>query len=160
MKKRHIEDFYKKVVQEDRYDVFALSLPIILIAKHLYQEEESFYKQNFDLLHSEFDVLASLYFENNEHALTPTELYNTMIFSSGGMTKILKKLEDRGLITRTSLKEDKRKILVVLTPKGQDIILNCVEQSLKRLENTFKVFSKKEREVLKGSLKKLLFSVI
>ncbi|RXJ96655.1 MarR family transcriptional regulator [Arcobacter sp. AHV-9/2010] len=160
MKKRHIEDFYKKVVQEEKYDVFALSLPIILIAKHIYQEEESFHKQNFDLLHSEVDVLASLYFENNEHALTPTELYNTMIFSSGGMTKILKKLEDRGLITRTSLKEDKRKLLVVLTPKGKDIILNCVEESSKRLENTFKDFSKKEREVLKGSLKKLLFSII
>ena len=59
--------------------------------KHIYNESESFYKTSYDLLHSDIDVLAALYFSNENHSLSPTELYDATIFSSGGMTKVQKK---------------------------------------------------------------------
>ena len=63
-------------------------------------------KTQYDLLHSHIDVLASLYFDDKP--LSPTDLYDATIFSSGGMTKVLKKLEERELIKREASASDKR----------------------------------------------------
>ena len=34
------------------------------------------------------------------YELTPTELYDAVLLSSGGMTKVLRRLETRGLVSR------------------------------------------------------------
>lgn len=158
MNKEYIEDFYNRVNESPEHDVYSLYLPMLLITKQIYQESECIYKEKYDLLHSEVDVLAALYFNNTEHTLSPTELYSATIFSSGGMTKVLKKLEDRALIKRFSSKEDKRKVMVSLTKKGAEMILSCVENTSKRLEAIFNNLDETEKIFLKGSLKKLLYS--
>ncbi len=75
MNKKYIDDFYQRVSQNESHEVFTLSLPMLLITKNLHNVSESFFKSNYDLIHSEIDVLAALYFNNIEHSLTPTELY-------------------------------------------------------------------------------------
>ena len=55
-------------------------------------------------MHSHIDVLASLHFNGN--ALSPTELYDAMLFSSGGMTKVLKKLEEKGILKAEEFKNE------------------------------------------------------
>lgn len=157
--KKLIDKFYECINKDVIYAPFAVSLPILLINRALYNETEEFYKSNYDLLHSDLDVLYSLYFENETHTLTPTELHESLIFSSGGMTKILKKLEDRKLIKRDSCKDDKRKSFVVLTQDGIDIVEICIEKISKKFENNFKGLTKKEQDSLKSLLKKLLYSM-
>ena len=100
MNKKYIDEFYSRVEKDKKHEIFALSLPMFLANKHIYNESESFYKTSYDLLHSDIDVLAALYFSNENHSLSPTELYDATIFSSGGITKVLKKLEDIEFITR------------------------------------------------------------
>ena len=157
--KKTIDKIYECINKEPLHEPFAISLPILLINKSLYNETEEFYKSNYDLLHSDLDVLYSLYFENDTHSLTPTQLYEALIFSSGGMTKVLKKLEDRKLIRRDSCKNDKRKSFVVLTQAGIDIVEVCVEKISKKFQEHFKVLTKKEQDTLKKLLKKLLLSM-
>lgn len=160
MNKRYLDDFYKRVQENKEYDIFTLSLPMFLITKNLQIYSDSFYKSKYDLLHSDIDVLAALYFTNLEHSLTPTELYDATIFSSGGMTKVLKKLEEKNLIKRDISKIDKRKTLVTLTEKGAILIEDCVKNVSLKLKDSFLVLSQKEQKELSKLLSKLIYSMI
>ena len=158
MEKKYIDKFYDTTFKSDKYEVFALALPINLIYKSMYNESEQFFKNNYDLIHSDIDVMASLYFNGN--ALTPTELYSAAIFSSGGMTKVLKKLEERKLIFREASSDDKRSMLVHLTPLGEELTKECIDEIIKMKEKIFNVLSKKEKESLKNILSKVMYSMV
>ncbi len=105
MNKKHIEELYKQIEQNSCNSIFALSLPMLLINKYLHNSQESFYKTR--LRPFCIQILINIYFSNDKHTLTPTHLYYATIFSSGGMTKVLKKLQERGLITNQNSKNDK-----------------------------------------------------
>ena len=158
MEKKYIDKFYDTTLKSDKYEVFALALPINLIYKSMYNESEQFLKSNYDLIHSDIDVMATLYFNGN--ALTPTELYSAAIFSSGGMTKVLKKLEERKLIFREASSNDKRSMLVCLTPLGEELIKECMDEVIKMKEKIFDVLSKKEKDSLKKILSKITYSFV
>ncbi|OCL82641.1 Transcriptional repressor MprA [Arcobacter porcinus] len=160
MNRKYIEDFYKRVEEEKGRKVYSLFLPMLLLTKQTYYDGETYYKECYDLLNSEVDVLAALYFNSENHTLSPTELYSAIIFSSGGMTKVLKKLEERKLIKRISCEKDKRKVLVSLTKVGEEIVLSCVNTTAERLEKVYSILNDKEKIFLKDILKKLIFSNI
>jgi len=75
----------------------------------------------FDLGPSDYGVLAALRRAGGSYALSPSELYGRLARSSGGMTKILKRLEEQGLIRRSPDPEDGRGSRVSLTKKGLDV---------------------------------------
>jgi len=158
MNRKYIDKFYNITAKKDECKVFALTLPINLIYKDMYSESENFIKTNYDLLHSHIDVLASLHFNGN--ALSPTELYDAMLFSSGGMTKILNKLEERNLIKREPSLNDKRSILICLTVEGEVLIKECIEKIAKSKQNVFEVLNDEEKENLKNILEKVIYSKI
>ena len=75
--------------------------------------------QPFDLAPSDYAVLSSLNNAGPPYSMKPTQLYARVRRSSGGMTKILRRLETDGLVTRTPDPEDGRASFVVLTAKGR-----------------------------------------
>ena len=109
------------------------------------------------MLKSEVDVLASLYTNSNE--LTPTQLYDLTIFSSGGMTKVLKRLESRGYILRKADTKDKRCMLVCLTPSGEEVIKCSLFSISKEYEAYFDTLSAHETKELSRLLQKVLYSI-
>lgn len=159
MKKKHIDKFYNKIEKDSEYEIFSLSLPLLLLNKYLHNVSENFYKTKYDLIHSDIDVLAALYFTNDNHSLTPTELYDATVFSSGGMTKVLKKLEDRKLIFREASTEDKRKSIIKLTNSGEVLIKECMKLKQEQLEEFFSPLNKNEKKEMKAMLSKLLYSI-
>jgi len=52
------------------------------------------------------------------YQMSPTELTDILLRSSGGMTQILDRLERSGLVARAPDPDDRRKVMVALTPKG------------------------------------------
>jgi DNA-binding MarR family transcriptional regulator len=70
----------------------------------------------------EFDVLAALRRSGAPFRLTPTALGQSLMVTSGGMTKRLKSLEAAGLVSRTPHRIDRRSSLVQLTPKGKKLV--------------------------------------
>ena len=158
MKRKNIDKFYNTTIKSKEFEVFALSLPITLIHKNMFNDTEHFLKTNYDLLHSHIDVLASLYFDGN--SLSPTDLYDAIVFSSGGMTKVLKKLEARNLIKREASSNDKRSMLISLTQEGKDLIENCMIEVAKQKEKKFSILTQKEKEDLKNILSKITYSFI
>lgn len=67
----------------------------------------------------EFDVLATLLRSGPPYRLRPTELFRSLMISSGGLTDRLARLAGAGLVVRTPSTEDARSLLVGLTEEGQ-----------------------------------------
>jgi len=154
MKKEYLDNLYETTLKEER-GVLALSLPIALLYKYIFNKNAHLLQTNYDLTHSEIDVLAVL---SSYKIMTPTDLYEATIFSSGGMTKILKKLEQKQFISRVPSNKDKRSKLVKLEPKGEEMFKLCLVNILKIDNEIFSVLDKKEKKSLEGILKKLVYS--
>ena len=72
----------------------------------------------FELTPGDYSVLAMLRRSGKPYELNPNQLYSRLQRSSGGMAKMLKRLEERSLIRRTPDPEDGRGSRVRLTRKG------------------------------------------
>lgn len=75
-----------------------------------------------DLESWEFDVLATLLRNGAPHQLTPGQLLDSMMITSGAMTNRIDRLEHRGLVKRTKSPTDGRQVLVKLTKKGLKVV--------------------------------------
>ena len=73
-----------------------------------------------------FDVLATLRRAGHPYCLTPTELFSSLMVTSGTMTTRLKNLETQGWIERLPNPQDARSLLVQLTPAGKKMIEEAV----------------------------------
>lgn len=106
---------------------------------------------------AEFDVLASLRRSAPPHELTPSDVQRSVIITSGGLTKILRQLETRGLVTRSTDASDRRIKPIRLSPSA----LPIVEQTMQELiadANAWinSTLSKKELAQVTALLGKLL----
>ncbi len=99
----------------------------------------------FDLSMWEFDMLATLRRSGAPYCLSPTELFSTLMVTSGTMTHRLKRLETRGLIERLPNEQDARSLLVKLSAAGLALIDEAVDA---HVENERAVLSDLPPEVL------------
>ena len=107
----------------------------------------------------EFDVLATLQRAGPPYTLRPTELFETLMISSGGLTDRLTRLEKRGLIARAPSPSDGRSLLVALTPKGGTLIDKAFRKDMKIELELLAPLSRKERDTLANLLAKLLIGI-
>ena len=75
----------------------------------------------FGLSSGDYGVLAALRRAGEPYELTPSKLYSRLERSSGGMTKMLKRLEDRGYVVRAPDPDDGRGSVVSLTAAGLEV---------------------------------------
>lgn len=75
--------------------------------------------QEVGVTFTEFEALSALRAQPAPHRLTPSDLYDAMLISSGGLTKVLKGLGARGLVTRPKSGGDGRSRPVELTGEGR-----------------------------------------
>lgn len=74
----------------------------------------------------EYDVLAALRRSGPDCALTPTELYRSVLVTSATMTERLDRLEKRKFVARRPASRDRRSVLVELTSRGREVIDRAV----------------------------------
>ncbi len=75
----------------------------------------------FELTPSDYGVLAALRRAGPPYTLKPSQLYSRLRRSSGGMTKILKRLEEAGYVSRSPDPDDGRGMQVTLTDRGRSL---------------------------------------
>ena len=68
-----------------------------------------------------------------EEGIPSLEIAERMIERSPGMTRLLDRLEEKGLVTRTRSREDRRVVFCVLTAQGADL-LEAMEPSVRGAE--------------------------
>ncbi len=108
------------------------------------------------LQRGEFDVLATLRRSGAPYALCPTDLFEALMVSSGGMTNRLDRLEKAGLIRRAPNPEDRRGTLVSLTDDGLALIDRLVPLHVDNEARALAPLSREELETLDGLLGKLI----
>ena len=105
-----------------------------------------------DLVRWEFDMLATLRRAGDPFMLSPTQLFSTLMITSGTMTHRLKALEKRGLISRQPNPEDARSMLVALTPAGRELIDKAVESHVENERQLLSGLSATQRQQLDEAL--------
>jgi DNA-binding MarR family transcriptional regulator len=107
--------------QRERPDLDVSPLEVLSRVSRIGKRVETFRKTAFKasgLESWEFDVLAALRRAGDPFHLSPKNLLQETLVSSGAMTHRLGKLEGKGLISRTSHPEDGRGVVVTLTAEG------------------------------------------
>lgn len=147
----------KKMTPQIYKESMNLTVPFFILHKELFSNGEELLKKNFSLNQSELDILATLYYMTEEtFTMTPTNLYEVMLFSSGGMTKVLKKLESKRYIKRVENNEDKRSKLVQLTSLGKEITIKALEEVISFEDKYLSKLNEKEQKELSKLLLKAL----
>lgn len=82
--------------------------------------------QYSDLTPSQYNLLMHLGSKENS-SLTITNLADLLICSRSNATRMVRRLEDQGLVSSERDTQDRRLVLVSLTPKGREKYLEAAE---------------------------------
>jgi len=105
--------------------------------------------------YSDLDVLATLRRCGAPFRLTPTQLRQSVLLTSGAMTACLNRLEQRGLIRRSPDEADRRSLMASLTDKGFDLIEAAIVPHFGEAERVMAGLDLAERAELARLLRKL-----
>lgn len=112
-----------------------------------------------DLSLGQFDILATLRRIEGDGGLTPTQLMQSVMLSSGGMTNRLDRLEQAGHIAREPDPGDRRGVVIRLTPQGRTFIDLATETRFNEARDSLPPLNKQEMKDLTGLLRKWLGAV-
>jgi DNA-binding MarR family transcriptional regulator len=106
----------------------------------------------------EFDVLATLRRMDAE-SVRPTELYQELMISSGGLTDRLRRLEAAGLIDRVDCPQDMRSKRVRLTTEGRQLIDAAFAEDMAVEQKLLSVLTQSQKDQIADLLSVLLRAI-
>src|SRR5215217_1963422 len=104
----------------------------------------------------EFDVLAALRRAGAPYELSPGRLMRETLVTSGTMTNRVDRLAARGLVERYPDPDDRRGVIVRLTPEGRAAVDDAFEALLEAERALLDDLSERDRTKLAGLLRTLL----
>lgn len=107
----------------------------------------------------EFDVLTPLRRAGEPYVLSPTQLNETALISSGGMTDRLDRLERAGLVERQLDPHDRRGRRISLTAAGKRVVDDMIGRMVAMETEMLSVLTEAEQKKLNALLKKLLTGI-
>jgi len=110
----------------------------------------------FDLDWSEYKLLSLLTREGEVYRSSPGKLARIMELSSGAMTNRLDRLEQAGLVRRLPDPDDRRGILVELTPDGKRVYEDAVGAQGRKESLVASALSVPEKKQLNALLRRLM----
>jgi DNA-binding MarR family transcriptional regulator len=108
---------------------------------------------------ADFDVLATLRRAGPPYALSPNDLINSTMVTSGTMTNRIDQLSKAGLVERIKNPNDGRSVVVSLTKAGFNVIDASVVDHVATQDRLTSGLSKDEQKRLNTLLKKFLQSL-
>jgi DNA-binding MarR family transcriptional regulator len=111
---------------------------------------------DFGLQVGEADVLFTLFRAGPPHRLSPTQLADSTLVTTGTMTNRLDNLERRDLVRRVPNPEDRRGLMVELSGEGRALVDGLVGEHVANEEQMLSALSGRERDQLARILRKLL----
>ena len=130
-----------------------LVFPMYLCSKEIIRKY-SLLLTKLDLTYTQFIVMQYFWERKKSNV---KELGKIMLLDSSTLTPLLKKLEKKGLITRTKSTVDERNLVLELTKKGKDL-----EKTVKPIPGEMKKIcnlSEKDSETLRKLIYKLLANI-
>ena len=160
-----IKDNVDKIIEQWAHELPELDASPMAVwgrLKRTVKHSERRLAENFSLYQlnsGEFDVLATLRRSGGDFKLKPTDLYQSLMLTSGAITNRIATLEKKGLVQRVHDSQDRRTIYVQLTQAGYNLISQAVLTHTQTEESLLKGLTKEELDQLDQLLKKLLSSL-
>ena len=104
-----------------------------------------------------YDVLATLRRNGPPYQLSPTELVARTMVTTGAMTNRIDRLADRGLVERHHDTDDRRRVVVGLTPAGLDLVDGVAPSHYALEDELLAPLDRRQRHALAATLRSLLF---
>lgn len=111
------------------------------------------------IYYTDLDVLATLRRSGKPYELTPKELMQSVLITSGAMTALLDRLTRLDMIYRAADKNDGRIKRAGLTKKGIKVIDKAIEIRFEEANDAVGKLNRAERESLAFLLKKMLSDI-
>jgi len=125
------------------------------LARHLDRARRTAFAAH-DLEVWEFDVLAALRRAGRPYVLSPGQLVDQTMVTSGTMTNRIDRLETRGLVQRLPDPADRRGVHVRLTPRGKDHVDSALADLLHRERDLLRGLSRNDQDALSTLLRRLV----
>ncbi len=101
------------------------------------------------------EIMESIYHQT-ESVMTPADLSDEVGLTRSAMTGALDSLEKFGYVIRGQHPTDRRMVVISLTPSGREFIAEHLVERYRKLFRTMDVLSKKERQLLMKSYRKVI----
>lgn len=146
----------------ERPDLDITPLQVLSRVTRIAKRVDRYRREAFKASHLEsweFDVLAALRRAGHPYQLSPKSLMAETLVTSGAMTHRLRKLEDRGFITRSSDPEDGRGVVVKLMPSGRDAVDLALSKLIEAEHTLITALSSSEQATVTQALRSLSLNV-
>lgn len=145
--------------QRERADLDVAPLHILSrvsrLARHLDLARGSAFAEH-GLEGWEFDVLSALRRAGEPYELSPGQLVQQTLVTSGTMTNRVDRLERRGLVRRSPDPNDRRGVIVALTAAGRTVVDSAMADLLERERLLLRELPASEQDDLADFLRRLL----
>lgn len=160
MKHDRIDEILEQWQRESsQLDVSALAVTgrMMRIARLLEKHRETVLAE-YGLNVWSFDVLATLRRQGSPYQLKPTDLYGLLMLSSGAMTNRIDRLEEDGVVVRLRDPDDRRSVIVQLTPKGIELMDTVMPVLFEKEKQFLEQFTTNETQTFTKLLRRFLLS--
>ncbi|AUG75338.1 MarR family transcriptional regulator [Kitasatospora sp. MMS16-BH015] len=106
-----------------------------------------------------FDVLATLRRSDPPHRLTPAQLMQSTMVTSGAVSQRLDRLQAASLVSRTPSPTDGRVVHVALTPTGRELIDRALPDHLATERRLLSALDPEQQTALADALRTVLLSL-
>jgi len=138
----------------DRKQETALKLFVVMsrslnaVTEHIMKDE----MERYGITPTEFGILEALY---HKGPLLLGEVQRKILVTSGGITYLVDRLVEKGLVKREQCSEDRRARYAVLTPAGQALIRKIFPAHAARIEQAMAGLTQAEQREATALLRKL-----
>ena len=105
---------------------------------------------------SSFSALAALWLAGPPHRMSAGRLAQRIVQTSGGVTKTMRRLVDRGLVRRVADPDDGRRSLLELTPEGLTLARETLVLALDAFDSEIGDLDEAEREGVAAAVQRLV----
>lgn len=108
------------------------------------------------LRYPDYAVLATLRVAGEPFRMSPSRLQATMLFTSGGVSNLLRRVEKKGYVRRLADPADGRGVLVELTPKGLALAETAMADHAATERRLCAMLSKDEQDAVAALLSRMI----
>jgi DNA-binding MarR family transcriptional regulator len=112
---------------------------------------ETFVRQ-YDLTPAQFDVIATL---GNTQGLSMGDIGEKTLITKGTLTGVVDRLEKKGIVTREIPPENRRSVIVSLTPAGEELFKQVFPAHIADIHQHLETVEVSEMELMQVLLKRL-----
>lgn len=154
----HIVESWSKQLPDTDFSSTLLIGRILNLSSYMTRRENQILAP-FGIDVGQFNVLAALKRAGEPYTLSIKEIGEMSIVSPSALTNRISQLEKLELLKRKMNAHDRRKIDVLLSQKGLDLVTEAIDLILEAEKEFIQALSKEEKDQVEQILKKLLLHI-